>query len=59
MFPRRSYAIQNSLGAPFLRKETKEKKGDKPRNPSPEPEEHNPPPDTGKKRKVEKQAPEP
>ena len=27
------------LSAPFLRKETKEKKGDKPRNPSPEPEE--------------------
>ena len=38
MFPRRSCAIKNSLGAPFLRKETKEKKGDKPRNPSPESE---------------------
>ena len=38
MFPRRSCAIKNSLGAPFLRKEMKEKKGDKPRNPSPEPE---------------------
>ena len=33
MFPRRSCAIKNSLGAPFLRKKTK-KKGDKPRNPS-------------------------
>ena len=29
---------KTSLGAPILRKETKEKKGDKPRNPSPEPE---------------------
>ena len=40
MFPWRSCAIKNSLGIPFLRKETKEKKGvgDKPRNPSPEPE---------------------
>ena len=38
MFPRRSCATKNALGAPFLRKETKEKKGDKPRNPSPEPE---------------------
>ena len=38
MFPRRSCAIKTSLGAPFLRQETKEKKGDKPRNPSPEPE---------------------
>ena len=37
MFPRRSCAIKNSLVAPFLRKETK-KKGDKARNPSPEPE---------------------
>ena len=46
MFSRRSCTIKNSLGAPFLRKETKEKKGDnpekgkkikegnKPRNPS-------------------------
>ena len=33
MCPRRSCAIKNSLGAPFLRKETKEKKGHKPRNP--------------------------
>ena len=38
MFPRRSCVIKNSLGAPFLKKETKEKKGDKPRNPSPDPE---------------------
>ena len=38
MFPRRSCAIKNSFRAPFPRKETKEKKGDKPRNPSPEPE---------------------
>ena len=36
MFPRRSCAIKTSWGAPFLRKETKEKKGDKPRNPEPE-----------------------
>ena len=43
MFPRGSCAIKNSLGIPFLRKETKEKKGDKLRNPSPnqkEPENH-------------------
>ena len=30
MFPRRSFAMKNSLVARFLRKETKEKKGDKP-----------------------------
>ena len=30
MFPRLSCTIKNSLGAPFLRKETKEKKVDKP-----------------------------
>ena len=43
MFPRHSCAIKSSLGIPFLRKETKEKKGDKPRNPGPnqkEPENH-------------------
>ena len=34
MFPRRSCAIKNSLGIPFLKKETKEKKENKPRNPS-------------------------
>ena len=66
MFPRRSCAIKNSLRAPFLRKETKEKKGDKPRNPSPEPEGARKSrwntilfPSKGKERIRGKQAPEP
>ena len=69
MFPRPSCAIKNSLVAPFLRKETEEKKEDKPRTPSLEPEgtrrnqkimmEHTPFPERGKKRTIGRQAPEP
>ena len=57
MFPLLSCAIKKPLVTPFLTKEKKGKKGDKPRNPARNPTEpkitieHNPFPEKGKKRK--------